>query len=482
MAYDVKEANCWPVNELGEIVSQSGIGSNNIVGYIPSSSIPIDPESKKVILVNSPPKAFQAPYRLASFGDSRANVNSSTYDVSGTIQSLSPTKSPSHTAALRGDTELVYNFGVSGDLAANWNLANRNAVTTKQLATLVSLGVDLVHVQYGVNDILTGNGTTPSASTICGYLKGLCFELMKSGMQVAFESILPCTAAGWVSLGSGTAAQKQAIADSVNATMQAWVASFPVCMIFVDTATSLKDSTGFAKTALYIDQIHLNNKGAYLCGGMVAEASFKLLPKKNALYYPSGLQTGANFIDSIAPPITTILSGVAGTFTLNNQTVGYNAIGQYVEFSITANTLASGEATFWAAIGGDVGSFAVASKYSVAAGDVLQGQCRMVIDDGFGGVPSGVSNLVVRQRCYYQAGGGIYSDFGANSNPSGFPAYTSIVNELCTTPRIITTVASSGIEAPTHAKGYGLHIFVSLLQVGTPVRIRVYSPSLRKAA
>jgi hypothetical protein len=50
MAYDVKEAPCWPVNELGEIVVQTGRGSSNTVGYISSSQVAIDPDTKKVVM------------------------------------------------------------------------------------------------------------------------------------------------------------------------------------------------------------------------------------------------------------------------------------------------------------------------------------------------------------------------------------------------------------------------------------------------
>jgi hypothetical protein len=49
MPYDVKEAPCWPVNELGEIVMQTGKGSINTVGYISSSQVAIDPDTKKVV-------------------------------------------------------------------------------------------------------------------------------------------------------------------------------------------------------------------------------------------------------------------------------------------------------------------------------------------------------------------------------------------------------------------------------------------------
>ena len=427
-----------------------------------------------------PVRQAYAPYKLASFGDSRANVNSTVPDVSGHASSLSISKGPSWTAAYRKDTELTHNYGVSGDAASGWAAAARTG--GKTVVSFVACGADVVHIQYGVNDIIAGNGTTPTSDTISGYLKAVVLEAIKTGMHVIFESILPCTASGWTSGGSGTAAQKQAIADAVNTSMHGFIASVPNA-VYADSATLLKDSaTGYANTAYYIDQIHLNNVGAMLSGKTCAAASYLTLPKKQAIYYPSGLQSGANFIDSFAPPITTILTGVAGTFSLNSQTISYDGNGPYVEFVIQALTLSSGEATFWAAIGGNVGAFGGTSKYSVAASDVLQGQAHLVIDDGAGGKPSGVRNFVFRHRCYYQAGGGVYADFGSYAVPSTMSDILEPVDVLTTAPRVTTTVASSGIEPPTHVKGYGLHLYVSVSQTTSPVRIRVYAPMLRKAA
>lgn len=426
-----------------------------------------------------------APYLWASFGDSRANTNSANPDVSGHTASLAIVKSSWWAAAIRGDSEFALNYGVSGDPASGWALATRNGgVTTKPISALVAASADLVHVQYGVNDILTGDGTTPTAATIAGYLQAAVLEILKSGKAVLFESILPCSAAGWVTAGSGTAAQKQAIADAVNSLMQTFCASLPATMVrYVETAASLKDGTGYASAAYFAGGIHLNNDGARLCGSLLAAGSLNLLPAKSAVWYPSGLQAGPNFIDLIAPVITTITSGVAGTFTINSQTTGWDATtGPYTEWVITANTLASGEATFWAVLGGDVGAFGGSSKYAVAANDVLQGQCRLLIDNGAGGAPVGLRNFVVRQRCYYQAGGGVYADVGSYAVPSTQQLFTDRVDALMTTPRVTTTTASAGIEPPTHTKGYGLHIFVSVSQTGVPIRIRASAPSLRKAA
>ena len=434
-------------------------------------------------LVSGYGKPVQAPYLWASFGDSRANTNSANPDVSGHAASLSAVKASWMAAARRGDSEFTLNYGVSGDPASNWSAGTRNGgVTTKPLSGLVAATCDFVHVQYGVNDILTGNGTTPTAATIAGYLQATVLEIIKAGKYVLFESIMPCSAAGWVTAGSGTAAQKQAIADAVNAAMQSFCGSFPSAVRYVDTAAVLKDGTGYASASLFADGIHLNNDGAMLCGDLIADASVQLVPLRRGIWFPSGIQTGPNFIDLAAPVITNILTGVAGTFTLNSQTSGWADGMPYVEWIITAATLSSGEATFWTAVGADVGAFGGTPRYSVAASDVLQGQCRLLVDDGAGGVASGLRNVVVRQRCYYQAGGGVYADAGSYAVPSTQALLTQKFDQLMTAPRVTTTVASAGIEPPTHAKGYALHIFVSVSQAGVPIRIRAYAPSLRKAA
>jgi len=425
-------------------------------------------------------RGYQTPYKLASFGDSRANVNSTAPDVSGSGSSLAITKGASWTAAFRGDTELTLNYGVSGDTAAGWASTSRTG--GKTYTSFVASGVDLVHIQYGVNDILTGNGTSPTADTICGYLKAVVLEAVKSGIAVVFESVLPCTAAGWTSAGSGTAAQKKSICDAVNSTMRSWVATIPNA-VYADTAALVSASDGYADPAYYTDSIHLSNRGAMISGRTVAAASLALLPVKQGVFYPSGLQAGPNFVDLISPPITAVTTGVAGVFTLNSQTVRYNAArGPYVEFILTPTSLSSGEATFLAAIGGDVGGFGATAKYAVAANDVLQGQCRLTIDDGAGGIPYGLRNFVVRHRCFYQAGGGVYADFGSTAIPSAQSNFNAVIdNLLCTAPRITTTVASSGIEPPTHVKGYALHLYVSVSTLDT-FRVRLYAPMLRKAA
>lgn len=41
----------WPLNELGEIVVQQGVGTTNVVGYVPAQQITADKATNKVVMV-----------------------------------------------------------------------------------------------------------------------------------------------------------------------------------------------------------------------------------------------------------------------------------------------------------------------------------------------------------------------------------------------------------------------------------------------
>jgi len=54
MAVDIQEGTSWPVNELGEIVAQAGLGTNNVVAYVPSALVPVDGTTNKLNIVGMP--------------------------------------------------------------------------------------------------------------------------------------------------------------------------------------------------------------------------------------------------------------------------------------------------------------------------------------------------------------------------------------------------------------------------------------------
>jgi hypothetical protein len=50
MVDTVRESQAFPVNELGEIVLQSGIGTANVVGFLSSSQVPSDFQTNKMVV------------------------------------------------------------------------------------------------------------------------------------------------------------------------------------------------------------------------------------------------------------------------------------------------------------------------------------------------------------------------------------------------------------------------------------------------
>jgi hypothetical protein len=46
MANEVDNIGRWPVNERGEVVYGTGIGTDNVVAYLPIDQIPINPKNQ----------------------------------------------------------------------------------------------------------------------------------------------------------------------------------------------------------------------------------------------------------------------------------------------------------------------------------------------------------------------------------------------------------------------------------------------------
>ena len=442
---------------------------NKVIGLLGPDGVKADPIA---------PLSFKVPYKLATWGDSRANTNSTIPNVNGASAAISPIKVGGWLATHRGDTVLEYNFGVSGDSASLWKSTSRTG--TKTFAVLASCDADMVYIQFGVNDIDAWNGVSPTyadqVTETSDYLIALINEIIKSGKAVIFESINPQTSTGW----GANAALKQQMSEEVNGLIETHISKYPKCAVYVDTMSWTK-SSGFADSNYYSDDTHFNIIGAYRAGKECAEASYAILPRQSAQFFFSGGLHNPNFINLAVPQSFT--NANTGTITFSAASTGFDeTYGPYVQYTCTPTVLSNGEAVALIVVGGDVGSYGGATPdYSVAIGDVLQGQARILVDDGSGGAPK-ATNVVVRHRLYYQAGSSTFADWGNYvGTGSGYPNYYEALNALFTSPRFASTTASSGIEATTVSKGYGLNVTVSLTEVNTAVRVRIYLGFLRKA-
>jgi len=308
----------------------------------------------KTFGLNRYASVMASPYRIACWGQERAaGTDSNTPEVIGATR-FTDIRSPYWFCANRGDAILVAEYGIldggTGITAANWNSTSRSQGKTFSSLASKAPGIDAVIFNYGGTDIVAGNGTTPTAATVLGYLRANILAIMRLGLPVIVESIYPYmdvsvyrgVTSGWTAAGSGTAAQKQAIADSVNTQLQAWIANFPYQAVFVDVATTLKDGGTYAAKKYMIDGIELNMRGAMLVGKMVADATYALLPSRRA-FYLGDVRTVTPEAIALTPTGFTNYSGSAGsqgTISWGTPTVGFDTTyGPYFEVTATCSAI-----------------------------------------------------------------------------------------------------------------------------------------------
>lgn len=457
-AYGVTSTS-WRPNMEGALDA-----SGNIAGLVGSNSANPFPLGANA--------AIQRPWRIATFGDSRAScMTTSTILVpTGSATGLNPTRAAPWLIGALGDAEMVANFGVSGDAASLWDSSSRaNSKTINNLiaANIFKGGpVDAVYMQYGINDIIAGT----SAATLTGYLKAVCGALMSSGIKLIFEAINPADTTSY----SGSAAAKLQVTIDTNTAMQTFLAGFPRQAVFVDTFLQLVDGTGYASTTYFADGLHFNRLGAQLSGTACAAAARAILPKKWGLVYTSGSLIQPNLIDWSGPTFFTATE--TGTVTISTPTWNVDATTglPYCEVTFTPTALNSGTARARLEIHATTVSGGSA-RFPLSVGDELQGSCYVTVDNGTAnGVPS-IDNLYIRHRLYSDSK---FNDDGQVIGAAGTPVLQTIVRRYCT-PTFFTATASASISSPASGAGYPLQAVVEFSQTGTAVRLRVYAPSLR---
>ena len=437
------------------------------------------------------------PWRLVTFGDSRCNFtsggNPAGPDLVGTSgAAYDPTKAPTWVAAYMGDAEYVGNYGVSGATVLGatdgWALTSRTA--GKTVADLVTRGADVGHIQYAVNDVnnaaasltTTGAADTLVASVLSG-LKQLAGVLLSQGIRVLWETSYPCQAAGW----AAQPANCQYALDQINAQMSAWVTAnlVPAGLGAVaDSASALKQADGYANASYYLSgtNIHLNAAGARMCGQLVANAARTMLQAKRApvLCAPVVsrlLTTAPNWVPRMSAA-TAVANNDQGTGTTNSSGWGVDSSGEpYFEVNWTPTSLTSGFARVRIMVQASLG--AATSYFTVAGTETVMGAARVTLDDGAGGAPNAF-NLIVRQRMFGTAT--YYTEWSSVSAAAGTD-FSTAQNLRPFTPRAANTNASAAITAPGGIDtGYALYVMVEAARVGVPVRIRIYSPTLRQVA
>jgi lysophospholipase L1-like esterase len=406
------------------------------------------------------------PYKVGFFGDSRNNsFNGAGVEVIGSGTLLSQYRTPTWFIAHRKDTRYTQSYAFSGGAAVAWNDPARAGGRT--VAAMNASDLDAVAIQYGVNDAFA---LTPAATTAAA-LQRLCIEVLKGGKACLFEAINPVTVA------FPNFANVQALIDQTNDLMRAWIDSTPGRIIYSDTATLLKDASGYGNPIYYqTDGIHFSRLGAYTAGKQLAQDSLPLLPfRANAF-------TGS---DPTAPNLLSQTPGFPGVNQFGAIGVGTGTVtpssgrderGTYYEWLVNITALAGGYALANLQVSANFQTSAPPA-YSISNGEIYEGSAELVIDNGSGG-PSPTHNEELRQRYYT---GSNFNDWGGQVQApprdidSILPAPLDV---RAITPRLVLT-ANSVVANMSSSAGYQLQVIFETANLGL-VRVRAYNPQLRR--
>lgn len=441
---------------LGQFVPNSAIGSNVANGGIASTRTLPDG-----FTTSANPTVTVRPWRIATYGDSRVNTSSTAPDVAS-FQLVTNVRVPAWVAAYLGDAEITRNYGVSGDAAVNWSSTSRSG--GKTFSDMDTSDVDAVLIQYGINDCMA---LTPAA-TIVTALKALISECFRAGKLVIFESINP------IRSPATSPAQAQAIADSVNASMQQWISLFQNQAVFCNTAPLLKSPDGYANPRYYnADGIHFVTPGAQFAAKLIAQEARKMLPRR-AFTFLSPDTLSPNLLDLFSPSVFSAVEvGTASTVVTSS---GQDINGFYTDYTYTPLTLSSGECRLRLELSVNFQT-STQPAYALIGNEVLQGSARIICDDGQGGAPNAYS-VCLRHRFYT---GSVFRDWGVIPPGGTFADLTEKFDLQLITPRVANATASV-VANPSSGAGYQLQAIVSSQVVNKPVRVRIYNGQCRRVA
>ena len=410
------------------------------------------------------------PYRMAAFGDSRVNTPSAGSQPEIGFSGVSAVnKSSTRTSAwLEGslaDTELSYNFGVSGDTAALWASSSRSS--GKTITALRGFAPDVVYIQYGINDYIAGT----SAATVAGYLKALIAWCLGFGAKVVFEATNIASSANY----GASASTKLAATLAGNELMRTFCAGFPGRVAYVDNNSWLADGTGYLSTTYSADGTHFNIDGAQKAGATIAAAARSILPPRDALAFSRVDLSAPNFIPWGDTGPTMYTGSNVGTVSFSAPTwnVDSSTGEPYAECTMTCSVLAGGYAQGVFEIHA-AGVSGATPTIPILVGDRLQGSARIVTDDGAGGLAQ-YQTFTFRQRLYSDSK---YSESGGIAGAATTSKLANVSGRFFTAT-ITTATASAGISSPALGAGFPLQCLVEFNAVAQVCRVRVYSPAIR---
>lgn len=436
-------------------------------------------------VINSP-AGYLVPYRLATFGDSRANSGSHVTTTSA--GSVGGGKVAGCLCKIRGDMQIVFNGGLSGDATNNWNSAARVS-SSQTVAALLATNPDLCLIQYGINDII---GSASAASVIAN-LKAAISKILGGGVPVVFESINPGTPAAFsfingYSVGGGYGANyatKAATLREINAEMRAWLAQFTSSVaLYVDTSSVSTGSDGYAKTdQTYADGTHMSAIGTTGSAQIIDVEIQPMFPRRSGqrikALYPNGLNRSLlNPTLGLAENFSAVaIEAGAATATYQIVTDDDGDLCQQYTVTVTSTggTAANlrfdmlpdwrGATPFWTAV----------------AGDIMQGSFDYTIDDGAGGAPIAYG-VFGRIRAFYDSTyntrTNAYADHGGvgPQTSTDHPSIPIAESGKILTPRLALDTDSSHLTVST-----AMQCYVQSNKLGS-FRLRIKNPQWCKVA
>jgi lysophospholipase L1-like esterase len=432
-------------------------------------------------------QSIAAPYRLASFGDSRANALTSTSAI-GAVGSggiINPARTPSWVAAYLGDTDYVASFGVSGDTlissssSTGWNGPSRT--NSKTIANLIAGGYDAVVVEYGINDL-------PSATSanLVAAAKSMVSEFVAAGIKVVLCDIMIFDpTAATPNITPANAAATLVKINDFTTQMSAWMAGLTGRAVFSASNSLLTlASTGYGDPQYFttVDTlgVHPNKRGAQIRGQAIATALRTILPAKNAKCYTAGPLYQPNLIDWMASGNLFAVNNITGTSTAATPTWNIDATTgvPYAECVFTPTALASGTCQFALEIQA-TGIAGATPTWPIAIGDVMQGSARLTYTDGSGNAATGVQGAYLRHRLFNNsAASQFFADWGGASGASDLNTMPLLIDGRFATPLCASPIASATIATPSVGSGYYLRGICETTTLN-PVTVRLYAPALR---
>lgn len=324
----------------------------------------------------SVPRLRTNPVRIATLGDSQANVNSPVYVSNATTDAKTTDVTTARSAVWNSGTitlrrhgrkwavpwfypqaYLVANGGVSGETTTA--LLARDAaaagVTRQAITDVLALNPDVVMVQGGcsINDfatVTTSGAVTTAVATALTNITEAMNRILASGVPVIFTGIYGYSGDGVMYAGTGSLIRSALLQH--NANLLALAAANPTMVKYVDPVGAVSDASGNLITGTYIDVpatpdtgVHLNAKGQYLMAPRTADALAALFGKSANVRY-----RGANrFLDPLfqqASPANGGIVASAGSGATVTAATAETINGQkYVTTEVTVTNATNGYGT-----------------------------------------------------------------------------------------------------------------------------------------